>query len=76
MSTFKILDWRPLAKNSLRGFAKIEMPSGMIISEVAVLTGDRGPWASPPSKPMIGCDGTAMLDTKGKPGYSHPGVLK
>ena len=36
----KILDWRPLRKNSLLGFAKIELPSGMVISDVTILTGD------------------------------------
>jgi len=71
MSGFRIIDWRPLTKNSLRGFAKIEMPSGMLIAEIAILTGDRGPWASPPSKPMIGRDGAPMLDSKGKPRYSQ-----
>jgi hypothetical protein len=70
MTAFKILDWRPVAKNSLRGFAKVEMPSGMIISDVAALNGPNGPWASPPSKPMIGRDGSPMLDAKGKPRYS------
>lgn len=48
----RITDWRPLPKNSLLGFAQVEFPSGLIISDVTILTGDRGLWASPPSKPM------------------------
>jgi DNA-binding cell septation regulator SpoVG len=71
VSIFRILDWRPLRKNSLLGFAKVELPSGMIIADVTVLTGTNGPWASPPSKPMIGSDGTVMKDsTTGKIRYS------
>ena len=70
MSAVKILDWRPLTKGALRGFAKIEMPSGMIISDVTVLTGANGPGASPPSKPQIGRDGTVMKDQTGKIKYT------
>ena len=69
MST-RILEWRPLRRNSLLGFARVELPSGMIIADVTVLTGDRGPWASPPSKPMIDRDGQAMKDSKGKIRYT------
>src|SRR4051794_13265379 len=76
MSAFQILDWGTLAKNSLRGFAKVEMLSGMIISEVAVMVSERGPWASPPSKPMIGRDGVQMKDDTGKARYSPVVELK
>ena len=54
-----ILDWRPMRKNSLLGFARVQFSSGMIVSDVVVLNGERGPWASPPSKPQIGSDGMA-----------------
>ena len=70
MTGFCIRDWRPMLKGLLLGFAKVEMPSGMVIGDVTILTGDRGPWASPPSKPMIGRDGTAMKDDRGKLRYS------
>jgi hypothetical protein len=67
----QIIDWKPLRKNSLLGFAKVELPSGMIIADVTILNGERGPWASPPSKPMIDRDGVAMKDQKtGKLRYS------
>ena len=64
-----IRDWRPMRKNSLLGFARVELPSGMIIADVTILVGERGPWASPPSKPM-GKDGVALTDDKGKIRYS------
>ena len=70
MSGILIRDWRPMRKGSLLGFARIELPSGMLISDVTILTGERGPWASPPSKPMIGKDGTALTDSNGKLRYS------
>jgi hypothetical protein len=36
---------------------------------VTILTSEKGPWASPPSKPMIGRDGAVMKDDKGKVRY-------
>jgi hypothetical protein len=65
----RILDWRPLRRNSLLGFAKVELPSGMIIVDVTILTGERGPWASPPSKPMLDRDGVVLRDEKNKVRY-------
>ncbi len=60
-----------MRKGSLLGFAKVEMPSGMILHDVTILMGERGPWASPPSKPMIDKDGVAMRDAStGKTRYS------
>ncbi len=70
MSAIKVRDWRPMPKGSLLGFVKVELPSGMILTDVTILTGRDGPWASPPSKPMIGRDGVAIKDPAGKPRYS------
>jgi hypothetical protein len=69
MNAMKILDWRPMRWNSLPGFVKIEMPSGLVIADVTVLGGERGAWASPPSKPMLGRDGIALKDQNGKIKY-------
>ena len=69
-SAVNILDWRPLKKNSLLGFAKVELPSGMVLLDVTILTGERGPWASPPSKPMLDREGAALKDAAGKLRYS------
>jgi len=59
-----------MPRNSLLGFAKVELPSGMIISDVTILTGANGPWASPPSKPQVSRDGTVMKDAGGKVRYA------
>jgi hypothetical protein len=42
----------------------------MVISDVTVLTAERGPWASPPSKPMINRDGAVLKDQSGKVRYT------
>ena len=70
MTAVHVRNWRPMRKGSLLGFARVELPSGMILHDVTVLTGERGPWASPPSKPMIDRDGVAMKDVNGKARYT------
>jgi hypothetical protein len=70
MSSVKIVEWRALRKGSLLGFSKVQFPSGLIISDVTILDSGKGPWAAPPSKPMIGKDGAALKDDKGKVRYS------
>ena len=58
----RLLDFKPVRKNSLRGFASIKLPNGLIISDVVVgETGDRQ-WALLPSKAMIDRDGELMRD--------------
>lgn len=69
MADVKILDWREMRRNSLLGFAKVELPSGMVISDVTILSGEHGPWASPPSKPMVGRDGAVLKDAAAKVKY-------
>lgn len=70
MNAVQIHDWNPLRKGSLLGFARIELPSGMILHDVTILNGDRGPWASPPSKPMINREGAVVTDGNGKTRYT------
>jgi hypothetical protein len=41
-----------------------------VINDIVILNGDRGPWASPPSKPTLDRDGVAMKDQRGKIRYS------
>jgi hypothetical protein len=64
-------EWRPLVKNSLRGFATVELPIvGLVIRDVAVLFGSNGLWASLPAKPQVDRDGRLKLRPNGKPAYS------
>jgi hypothetical protein len=49
----RLLDWRPLIKHTLLGFAKVQFSSGLIINDIAIhRTGNRV-WASPPARPWI-----------------------
>jgi hypothetical protein len=42
----------------------------MVNSDVTILSGERGPWASPPSKPQIDHDGTVLKDQNSKIRYT------
>lgn len=68
---FEILDWRPVVKNTLRGFAVVRQPSGMVIADVGVHEREGKAWASPPSKPMLDRDGRQLRDTDGKARWSN-----
>ena len=62
-----IEEFRPLTKNSLRGFCRVRLPSGMALHEVAVHVREERQWVSPPGRPAIGRDGTQMRDSARKP---------
>lgn len=73
MSTTKlmpvqILEWRALRKNSLLGFASIQL-GALKIKDVTVNTSHGKLWAGLPSKPMIDRDGAAMRNEQGKVRY-------
>lgn len=64
-----LIDWKPFQKNTLKGFATIRLGKSMKIRDVGVHEKDGKRWASLPSKPMIGGDGTAIRDDSGKIKY-------
>jgi hypothetical protein len=65
--TMRVTEFVARKSNSLRGFAKVEQPSGQNIHEVAIHRRDDGTaWASPPSKPMLDRSGQHMKGADGK----------
>jgi hypothetical protein len=67
--TLIVEDWKPVGRNTLLGFCRVRLPSGMILHDVAVHTRDGTWWVSPASKPMLSADGTALRDAEGKIRY-------
>jgi hypothetical protein len=65
----RLISWRPLAKGSLRGFATIELPIGLVIAEVPIFATSGRVWASLPSKPQVDKDGQHKRDVNGKLAY-------
>jgi hypothetical protein len=64
-----IVQWTPCRRGaSLRGFVDIELPSGLLIADVAVHvveTNGRG-WASPPARPVLDREGHHKRGENGK----------
>ncbi len=65
-----IEEFRPLIKNTLRGFADVVLPlTRLCIRDVAIhQIGDRC-WINLPSRPMRNKDGSPMRNDRGKPLY-------
>lgn len=70
MSGFIVEEFVPVVRNTLRGFCRVRMPSGMVLHDVAIHMKNGSAWAAPASKPMIGRDGTVMRDAAGKIQYA------
>ena len=64
-----LLAWRPMKRNSLRGFAKVRIGRALVLHDVTVHASGGRRWASPSSKPQIDKDGNVLRDDKGKVKY-------
>lgn len=65
----RLLSWRALRKGSLLGFATFELPAGLIIEDVAILTSNGRTWVNLPAKPQLDKEGQHRRDENGKPLY-------
>ena len=66
----KLIEWRPMPRNGLRGFATVELPNGLTIADISVHVSHGKAWASLPARPQINSDGTARRGGDGKIIYS------
>jgi hypothetical protein len=56
-------DWRPLERNTLRGFVKLMLePSGLVLNDCAVHRRDDREWIGLPGKPQVDRDGQLRKD--------------
>ena len=55
-----IEEFREMRRNTLLGFARVRLPSGLILHDVAVHQKEGRAWASPPGRPALGKDGTQL----------------
>jgi hypothetical protein len=65
----RLISWKVFRKNSLRGFAVVELPIGLRIHDIPILASHNKIWASLPAKPQIDRDGQHKRDANGKPVY-------
>jgi hypothetical protein len=58
----KLVEFRPFVKNSLRGFATVELKDGLMIADCPVHAASSGRlWASLPAKAMLDRDGKQIV---------------
>src|SRR4051812_20712850 len=65
----RLISFKPLRKNSLIGFASVELPMGLKLFDSPVLTSNGKTRASLPSKPVLGADGK-QVEVYGKRQYA------
>jgi hypothetical protein len=70
--TITVRDFKPLHRNTLRGFATIHINEMRLeICDVAIHQKNESNWAQLPAKPMIDRDGVVLRDREtGKIGYA------
>jgi hypothetical protein len=66
----KLLSFKPIAKNSLRGVADVELEIGLQIIGVMLHVKHGKPWISLPSKPCLDAEGQHILADNGKKQYA------
>jgi DNA-binding cell septation regulator SpoVG len=64
-----IEEFKERRANTLRGFCRVRLVSGMILEDVGIHQGVDGCWVSMPSKPMIDARGAVVRDERGKIRY-------
>jgi hypothetical protein len=67
---FVIEEFTSVIRNTLRGFARVRTPSGMLLFDVAIHQKNGRAWASPAAKPMLSRDGTVIRNAANKIQYS------
>lgn len=62
----QLISWKPVtADGTLKGFATVWLPNGLVISDCPVHLGSRGPWAALPGRPIIDDLGRHAVDPAG-----------
>jgi hypothetical protein len=65
----RLLSFKPVARGALRGFANVELPIGLTITDCPVCVSHGKAWASLPSKPVLDRDGK-HVEVSGKRQYA------
>ena len=68
--SLRVLEFKGVRKGTLRGFASVKLPKGLVINDVVIGESYGKQWASLPSKAIIDRDGDLMHDAGGKIRYA------
>jgi len=66
----RLLEWRAFRKNTLHGFAVVELPSGLVIRDVTIHEKNSKWWASLPSRPVLDVGGRQVTNPAGHKQYA------
>jgi hypothetical protein len=69
MSGAQLLDWQRIDKGALVGRAKVLLPNGLEIADIAVFAKEHRRWATLPAEPMRDRDGQVLKNADGKIKY-------
>jgi hypothetical protein len=68
-ASMTVENFRSVSAGALRGFCDVILVSGMILHRCSIFAKEDRVWASPPSKQVIGRDGTVQRNVDGKVRY-------
>jgi hypothetical protein len=68
-SALTVSDFKPIASGAMVGFVDTHQPSGTTFHRCGIFQKDGRVWATPPSKQVIGRDGTVQRTADGKTRY-------
>jgi hypothetical protein len=66
----RLIEWRTFRKNTLRGFAVVELPSGLVIRDVTVHEKAGKLWAGLPARPVLDSEGRHVSNHGGHKQYA------
>jgi hypothetical protein len=66
----QLLEWSAFRKNTLHGFAVVELPSGLVIRDVSIHEKAGKWWVGLPARPQIGQDDKVIRNHSGKVQYA------
>ena len=67
----KIRKWAPYRSGAALGFIDVELPSGMILIGLRLMSGNAGPWVALPAQKQLDRDGNPRRDVNGKPVFNQ-----
>ncbi|HEY1430796.1 MAG TPA: hypothetical protein VGF39_04090 [Stellaceae bacterium] len=66
----RLVSFKEVVKGSLRGFCTVELPPGLIVTDLPVMIGNNGsPWVALPGRPVLDETGRQKRDVNGKAEY-------
>jgi hypothetical protein len=65
-----LLEFRPLHRNSLCGFARLRLGRTLLIADCPAHNTAGRKWVGLPAKPLLDANGTALRDERGKVRYA------